>query len=72
MVSCVPVPEPDPRDERLWERGWDGHELAQRRRMARLSLARKLEWLESAQRLVFHLRRGAGRGGGAESPDAPR
>jgi hypothetical protein len=66
------MPEPDPRDERMWERGWDGHELAQRRRMARLTLAEKLEWLESAQRLVFHLRRGAEPQGGAEPPDRPR
>ena len=62
--------EPDPRDERAWERGWEGHEIAQRRRMARLTLAEKLEWLESAQRMVFHLRRGA-RPGRAE-PDATR
>ena len=62
----------DPRDEQTWERGWDGHALAQRRRMARLSLAEKLEWLESAQRLVVHLRRGALPAGGPESPDAPR
>jgi hypothetical protein len=46
----------DARDEREWERGWKGHELAQRRRMARLTLAEKLDWLESAQRLVTHLR----------------
>ena len=62
------MPEPDPRDERQWERGWDGHALAQRRRMARLTLAEKLEWLESAQRLVLQLRRGA-RGGRTDSPD---
>ena len=58
----------DPRDERVWERGWEGHELAQRRRMARLTLAEKLEWLESAQRMVLHLRRGARSGGGVEPP----
>jgi hypothetical protein len=59
------MPE-DPRDEREWERGWEGHERAQRRRMARLTLAEKLEWLESAQRLVMHLRGGGQRG---EEPD---
>ena len=64
--------EPDPRDERVWERGWEGHERAQRRRMARLSLAEKLEWLESAQRLVFHLRRGGRSGGGPEAADSQR
>jgi len=62
----------DPRDEREWERGWEGHELAQRRRMARLTLAEKLEWLESAQRLVFHLRGGVRPAGGAEPTDPPR
>ena len=61
----------DPRDERLWESGWEGHAIAQRRRMARLSLAEKLEWLESAQRLVRNLGRGASRAGGAESPPEP-
>jgi hypothetical protein len=66
------MPEPDPRDERVWERGWDGHEIAQRRRMARLSLAEKLEWLESAQQLVFHLRRGTQQAGGAEPPESSR
>ncbi|TMQ50523.1 MAG: hypothetical protein E6K72_11370 [Candidatus Eisenbacteria bacterium] len=62
--------EPDPRDERVWEPGWAGHAVAQRRRMARLSLAEKLEWLESAQRLVLHLRRGARPSGGAEPADS--
>ena len=46
----------DPREERLWESGWQAHTLAQRRRLARLSLAEKLRWLEEAQRLVGHLR----------------
>ena len=45
------------RDEpRQWERGWDGHELAQMRRLANLPLAEKLKWLEEAHRLVEHLR----------------
>lgn len=65
------MPEPDPRDERQWERGFEGHALAQRRRMARLTLAEKLEWLESAQRLVLHLRLGRRADGGAP-PDAAR
>ena len=51
--------EPETREERRWESGWEGHALAQRRRMARLTMAEKLEWLESAQQLVSHLRRGA-------------
>ena len=40
---------------RYWEQGWHGHELAQMRRMARLSLSEKLVWLEEAHRLVEHL-----------------
>lgn len=50
----------------VWENGWDGHEQHQLRRLAELSLADKLEWLEEADRLVRHLS-GAGsdiRGGG--------
>jgi hypothetical protein len=39
-------------DERVWEQGWEGHELAQRQRMARLTFAQKLEWLEEAQRVA--------------------
>ena len=47
----------DPRDERVWEPGWDGHSLAQRRRLARLTLGEKLQWLEEAQRLAQRLAR---------------
>ena len=57
----------NPREERLWESGWQGHTLAQRRRLARLSLAEKLRWLEEAQRLVGHLR-GEGPPGKREDP----
>ena len=32
-----------------WENGWDGHEQQQLRRLAELSLADKLQWLEEAQ-----------------------
>jgi hypothetical protein len=46
--------EPDDRDQqRVWERGWDEHERLQLLRMAKLSLAQKLEWLEQAHRLVL-------------------
>lgn len=41
----------------LWERGWDGHEKAQRRRLATLTLAEKLDWLEQAQVLAARLAR---------------
>jgi hypothetical protein len=46
-----------------WDAGWDGHSLAQLRRLARLTLAEKLEWLEQAQRMVETMRRD-------RSPDA--
>ena len=48
--------EADPRDERAWEVGWDGHAMAQRRRRAALPLMEKLRWLEEAQELVEQLR----------------
>lgn len=55
------------RDEHVWERGWEGHERAQRERLARLPLSAKLDWLEQAHDLIRHLARrrsvsaGAGR-----------
>ena len=52
--------EPDPRDDRLWEKGWQGHAEAQRARIARLPLKEKLRWLEEAQHIILHLRRGPG------------
>jgi hypothetical protein len=45
----------DERDERAWEAGWEGHSLAQLRRLARLPLWEKLAWLEEAQRLAARL-----------------
>ena len=41
--------------EAVWEHGWDGHQQRQLRRLAELSLADKLKWLEEADRLVRHL-----------------
>ena len=38
-----------------WESGWDGHERAQRERLARLSFAEKLDWLEEAHAMVLKL-----------------
>lgn len=62
-----------PLAERLWERGWDGHLRAQRRRLARLPLAEKLRWLEEAQELTLHLGKArsskAGDPSGSEAPD---
>jgi hypothetical protein len=59
------VNSPDPLKERLWETGWEAHESAQRRRLAALSMATKLAWLEDAQRLVDHLTRNRSRVHGA-------
>jgi hypothetical protein len=42
-------------DRPCWESGWRGHEAAQRRRMMRIPLWARIEWLEEAQRLVEHL-----------------
>lgn len=41
--------------ERLWERGFEGHERAQLLRLAKLPLADKLDWLEQAQRSALAL-----------------
>jgi hypothetical protein len=38
--------------ERLWEDGWDGHESAQRLRMADWTVARKLQWLTEVNALA--------------------
>ncbi|MBI4348173.1 MAG: hypothetical protein HY553_15135 [Elusimicrobia bacterium] len=44
-------------DDRRWESGFEGHERAQAVRLARLSLADKLAWLEEAQRLADGLQK---------------
>jgi hypothetical protein len=36
----------------FWEAGFEGHEIAQRRRMAELAFEEKLEWLDQPQRIV--------------------
>ena len=54
-----------PPAERLWESGWEEHTLAQRRRLARLPFAEKLQWLEDSQRLLGRLKRGR------PTPEAP-
>ena len=38
--------------EQLWEKGWDGHEKAQLKRMAQLSFQEKITWLEEAQEML--------------------
>ena len=50
-----------PPDERIWESGWEGHSRAQRRRLARLTMAEKLRWLEEAQELALQLKNTRGR-----------
>jgi hypothetical protein len=39
-------------DERVWESGWEAHELNQRRRLSTLTFAEKLSWLEGAHEMV--------------------
>ena len=41
--------------ERLWERGWGGHEKAQLLRLSRLPFTEKIKWLEDAQEMLEHL-----------------
>jgi len=50
-------------EERAWDVGWEGHELAQLRRRAALPLAQKIQWLEDAQRMAnyFEAHRGEAR-----------
>ena len=49
------VSGPDPLEERVWEAGFEAHASAQRRRLARLTLAEKLDWLEGAHQTVLLL-----------------
>lgn len=41
--------------ETLWEAGWEGHDLAQLKRMAALPFMDKLAWLEEAHRVALSL-----------------
>ncbi len=41
--------------EQSWECDWDGHRVAQLRRLARLPFWEKLDWLEEAQQLAEQL-----------------
>jgi hypothetical protein len=40
--------------KRVWEKGWEGHERAQKLRMARLPLVEKIIWLEQAQEMLLN------------------
>jgi hypothetical protein len=46
----------DADSDRTWEVGWEGHERAQRERLARLPLAVRLEWLEEMQRVIERMK----------------
>ncbi len=67
----APMRDADPREELMWESGWEGHTRAQRRRLGRLPLAEKLRWLEEAQQLVLHLRRDRASGDDGSAPPRP-
>ena len=47
--------ENDYESKQVWERGWDGHEKAQLKRMSKLSLREKIKWLEEAQEMLENL-----------------
>ncbi len=40
-----------------WDRGFEGHAEAQRRRIAALPLWLRIEWLEETQRLLERMKR---------------
>ena len=50
------APERPQKGETFWERGWEGHESAQLRRLAALPLREKIAWLEKAQALARRLK----------------
>ena len=52
-----------------WPAGWEGHESQQQARLAKLSLAEKLAWLEESHRLVRHLKTNAATADGSESAE---
>lgn len=56
--------------EQQWERGWDGHENAQLKRMARLSFKEKVVWLEKAQEMMINALKIENRKEGKEKAEA--
>ena len=50
-----PSPEPSTSNPHVWEHGWEDHEQKQLERLAKLSFAEKLDWLEEAHRLVLQI-----------------
>jgi hypothetical protein len=61
----------NPSDPHDWERGWDDHELKQLQRLAKLSFAEKLDWLEEAYRLVLQMQRGKSTESPLAKPEDP-
>ena len=57
MTRTLMTPD-NPNKAQGWDVGWDGHRRAQQRRLARVTFAAKLEWLEEAHELVMQLSRG--------------
>ena len=49
--------DPRPAGDQGWDRGYDGHADAQRRRIAALPLWLRIEWLEEMQRLLGRMHR---------------
>lgn len=49
--------ESGPPADHEWPRGFEEHTLAQRRRLSRLPLEDRLQWLEEAHRFVLALQR---------------
>lgn len=49
--------DPGTPEEAGWDRGFDGHAEAQRRRIAALPLWLRIEWLEETQRLLTRMHR---------------
>lgn len=70
MASSDPTPIEG--DGHCWEQGWDGHEHAQRQRMAALPFVERLKWLEEAQDLVLAMRAAREMRQQAASPPVPK
>ncbi len=52
-------------EDRSWAVGWEEHKRDQLRRLARLPLWQKLQWLEEMNRIIRHLR-------SQKTPEPPR
>ncbi len=61
--------DPNKSSDDGWDSGWEEHKTRQLRRMAKLPLIKKLEWLEEAAELVGFIRQSAG--GDRKTPGSP-